>query len=185
MQLLFDFLPVLAFFAAYKLSDIYVATGVLIVAVAVQAAIQWLRTRTVSRMQLVSAALVLVFGGLTLAVKDAAFIMWKPTIVNWLFGAAFLASQHRSFGGKPLVRRLFDASDAGIRLEDREWLRLNLVWVGFFFLMGVANLVVFELYDEATWVNFKLFGMLGLTLVFVLLQGLWISTRAKDAEAGS
>lgn len=185
MQLLFDFLPIVAFFAAYKLADIYVATGVLIVAVAVQSLIQWLRTRTVSKMQLVSAALVLVFGGLTLAIKNAAFIMWKPTIVNWLFGAAFLSSQHRVFGGQPLVQRLFSASDAGIQLEAREWLRLNLMWVAFFVLMGIANLVVFSLYDEATWVNFKLFGMLGLTFAFIVLQGLWISARAKDAEAGS
>ena len=75
MQLLFDFLPIIAFFAAYKLSDIYVATGVLLAAVAVQSLLQWLRTRTLSTMQLVSAGLVLVFGGLTLLIHDAAFIM--------------------------------------------------------------------------------------------------------------
>ncbi len=185
MQLLFDFLPVIAFFAAYKLSDIYVATGVLVVAVVIQSVVQWIRKRTVSKMQLVSAALVLLFGGLTLLIHDAAFIMWKPTIVNWLFAVAFLASQHRLLGGRPLVHRLFSASDAQLQMEPREWTRLNLMWVAFFVCMGIANLVVFKLYDEATWVNFKLFGMLGLTLAFVLLQGFWISARAKEAEAGS
>lgn len=185
MQLLFDFLPIIAFFAAYKLYGIYVATGVLIVAVAIQSLVQWLRTRSVSSMQLVSAGLVLVFGGLTLLIKDASFIMWKPTIVNWLFGVAFLASQHRLLGGQPLVRRLFGASDAKLHLEPHEWIRLNLMWVTFFVLMGFANLVVFKLYDEATWVNFKLFGMLGLTLAFILLQGFWITARAKDAEVES
>jgi intracellular septation protein len=185
MQLLFDFLPVIAFFAAYKLTDIYVATGVLIVAVAVHALIQWLRTRTISTMQLVSAGLVLVFGGLTLAIKDAAFIMWKPTIVNWLFGAAFLASQHRLLGGQPIVQRLFTSSDAKLHLEQSEWTRLNMMWVAFFALMGIANLVVFKLYDEDTWVNFKLFGMLGLTFAFILVQGFWISARSRDAEASS
>src|SRR5437868_9596986 len=93
MQLLFDFLPVIAFFIAYKLADIYVATGVIIVAVIVQTAIQWVRHRKVSSMALVSAVLVLIFGGLTLAVHDKAFIQWKVTVVNWLFAAAFLASQ--------------------------------------------------------------------------------------------
>jgi intracellular septation protein len=185
MQILLDFLPIVAFFAAYKLADIYVATAVLIGAVAVQSLVQWLRTRTVSTMQLVSAGLVLVFGGLTLAIKDAAFIMWKPTIVNWLFAGAFLASQHRLLGGLPLVQRLFSASETKLHLEPREWTRLNLMWVAFFVLMGIANLVVFKLYDEATWVNFKLFGMLGLTLAFILLQGFWITSRAKDAEVGS
>lgn len=185
MQLLFDFLPVIAFFAAYKLTDIYIATGVLIFAVAVQSLIQWMRKRTISTMQLVSAGLVLVFGGLTLAIKDAEFIMWKPTIVNWLFSAAFLASQHRLLGGQPIVQRLFSASDAELHLEQRDWTRLNLMWVAFFALMGVANLVVFKLYDEDTWVNFKLFGMLGLTFAFIVLQGFWISSRSRDAEASS
>jgi intracellular septation protein len=185
MQLLFDFLPVIAFFVAYKLADIYVATGVLIAAVAVHALIQWLRKKTISTMQLVSAGLVLVFGGLTLAIHDAEFIMWKPTIVNWLFAAAFLASQHQLLGGRPIVQRLFSASDAKLHLEQRDWIRLNLIWVSFFALMGVANLVVFKLYDEDTWVNFKLFGMLGLTFAFIVLQGFWISARSRDAEAGS
>lgn len=185
MQLLFDFLPIIAFFAAYKLSDIYVATGVLLAAVAVQSLVQWLRTRTLSTMQLVSAGLVLVFGGLTLLIHDAAFIMWKPTIVNWLFAVAFLASQYRLFGGLPLVQRLLGSADAKIHLAPSEWTRLNLMWVGFFTLLGIANLVVFQLYDEATWVNFKLFGMLGLTIAFILLQGFWIAARARDTEVGS
>ena len=184
MQLLFDFLPIVAFFVAYKLAGIYVATGVLIVAVAVQSTIQWIRTRKLSTMQLVSAGLVLVFGGLTLLVQDKAFIMWKPTIVNWLFAAGFLASQHRLLGGKPVVQRLLSTAEADIELAAAEWTRLNLMWVAFFVLIGIANLVVFRLYDEATWVNFKLFGMLGLTVAFILVQGFWIASRSKAAEAG-
>jgi len=184
MQLLFDFLPIVAFFVAYKLAGIYVATAVLIVAVAVQSTIQWIRTRKLSTMHLVSAGLVLVFGGLTLLVQDKAFIMWKPTIVNWLFAAGFLASQHRLLGGTPVVQRLLSTAESQIELAATEWTRLNLMWVAFFVLIGIANLVVFRLYDEATWVNFKLFGMLGLTVAFILVQGLWIASRSKAAEAG-
>ena len=92
MQLLLDLLPVIAFFIAYKMADIYVATAVLIVGVLLQTAYSWIRHRKVSPMLLVSAVLVLVFGGLTLLIHDNTFIQWKPTIVNWLFAAAFLVS---------------------------------------------------------------------------------------------
>jgi intracellular septation protein len=182
MQLLFDFLPVIAFFVAYKLADIYVATVVLIVAVLLQSGLQWIRKKKLNSMHLISAALVLVFGGLTLAIHDKVFIMWKPTIVNWLFAAGFLASQLPAFGGKPLVRRLMGSADAGVELSDRSWRHLNLMWVAYFAVLGVANLYVFRNFDEATWVNFKLFGMLGLTLVFVIAQGMWISSRAQQTQ---
>jgi intracellular septation protein len=179
MQLLFDFLPVIAFFVAYKLADIFVATLVIIVATVLQVSIHWLRTRRVNPMHLVSAGLVLVFGGLTLAIRDAAFIMWKPTIVNWLFAVAFFASQWRWFGGKPLVQRLMSATETPLALAPAQWRRLNAMWVAFFLVMGAANIVVFRYFDEATWVNFKLFGMLGLTLVFIVAQGFWIAAQAR------
>lgn len=184
MQLLLDFLPVIAFFAAYKLADIYVATGVIIVAVILQVAVTWIVRRQLSPMLLLSAVLVLVFGGVTLAVRDKQFIMWKPTVLDWLLALAFLASQLRPFGGRPLIQRLMEASDAQIALGAASWRALNLMWVIFFAAMGAANLVVFRLFDEATWVNFKLFGMLGLTFLFIVLQSLWISARSRTASAG-
>jgi len=179
MQLLFDFLPVIAFFVAYKLADIYVATFVIIIATILQVSIYWLRTRRFNPMHLVTAGLVLVFGGLTLAIHDPVFIMWKPTIVDWLFAVAFLASQWQAFGGRPLVQRLMTSTDATLSLPAATWRRLNLAWVVFFLLMGAANVAVFQNFDESTWVNFKLFGMLGLTFVFIIAQGLWIASRAR------
>lgn len=181
MQLLFDFLPVIAFFVAYKLADIYVATLVIIIATILQVSIHWLRTRRVNPMHVVSAGLVLVFGSLTLAIHDPAFIMWKPTIVNWLFAAAFLASQWRIFGGHPLVQRLMTLTDAKLSLDPALWRRLNLAWVVFFLLMGAANVAVFQNFSESTWVDFKLFGMLSLTFVFIIAQGFWIASRARAA----
>jgi len=182
MQLLFDFLPIIAFFATYKLADIYVATGVLIVAVVLQSVVQWLWKRKLNTMHLISGGLVLVFGGLTLAIHDKTFIMWKPTIVNWLFGAGFLASQLQAFGGQPLVRRLMSSAQAGIDLSDSSWRHLNLIWVVYFAILGIVNLIVFRNFDEDTWVNFKLFGMLGLTVVFIVIQGMWISSRAQPTK---
>jgi intracellular septation protein len=106
--------------------------------------------------------------------------MWKPTVVNWLFAGAFLASQWPMFGGRPLVQRLMTSTDAQLSLTPAVWRRLNLMWVAFFMLMGAVNVVVFHYFDEASWVNFKLFGMLGLTLVFIVAQGFWIAAQAPD-----
>ncbi|HEX9773789.1 MAG TPA: septation protein A [Steroidobacteraceae bacterium] len=180
MQLLFDLLPVIAFFVAYKLTDIYVATGVLIVGVMVQTAVSLIRHRKVSPMLLTSAALVLVFGGLTLLVHDSTFIKWKPTIVNALFAIAFGLSQFMR--GPTIIQRMLGEN---LKLDDASWRRLNMMWIGFFVFAGAANLYVAYNFDEATWVNFKLFGLMGLTLVFVLLQGLWIARRTESAETGS
>ena len=179
MQFLVDLLPVIAFFVAYKLADIYVATGVLIVGVLLQTAVSWIRHRKVSPMLLTSAVLVLVFGGLTLLIHDPVFIKWKPSIVNWLFAGAFLLSQYLS--GPTIVQRLMGEN---VSLDDGSWKRLNLAWVGFFLVAGALNLYVAFRYDEATWVNFKLFGLMGLTVVFALAQGVWIARKAEAVDAG-
>lgn len=186
MQLLFDFLPVAAFFVAYKLADIYVATGVIIVATLLQVSIYWLWKRRLNPMHLVTAGLVLVFGGLTLLVHDTAFIMWKPTVVNWLFAAAFLVSLWRRVSDRPLIQRMFGATGAAPELGELLWRRLNWIWIAFFFAMGALNLAVFRSFDEATWVSFKLWGMLGLTIVFIVAQSYWIAVRTAphDEPAG-
>lgn len=178
MQFLIDLLPVIAFFVAYKMAGIYVATGVLIVGVLIQTAVMWIRHRKVSGMMLTSAVLVLVFGGLTLLIHDATFIKWKPTIVNWLFAAAFVVSQYTR--GPTIIQRMLGEN---VSLDDANWRRLNMMWVAFFLVAGALNLFVAYRFDEATWVNFKLFGLMGLTLLFALAQGVWISRRAESAAA--
>lgn len=186
MQLLFDFLPIIAFFVAYKFADIYVATMVIIVASVLQVSIHWLRTRRVNPLHLVSAGLVLVFGTLTLLIHSSAFIMWKPTVVNWLFAGAFLASLWRRISDRPLIQRMMSAASSEFQLSAALWRRLNWMWICFFLLMGAANLVVFSYFDEETWVNFKLFGMLGLTFAFIVAQGFWLTAQARgdDGHAG-
>ena len=179
MQMLFDLLPVVFFFIAYKMAGIYVATGVLIVGVLLQTAISWLRHRKVSPMLLTSAVLVLVFGGLTLLIHDATFIKWKPTIVNLLFAGAFVASQFMR--GPTIVQRLMGEN---LQLKPESlWTRLNLMWVAFFLVCAALNLYVAYNYSEDTWVNFKLFGLMGLTIVFALAQGFWLARHMERAEA--
>jgi intracellular septation protein len=174
MQLLFDFLPVIAFFVGYKVSgnNIFVATTVLIVAVIVQTAVQWLRHRKVSSMALISGGLVLVFGGLTLAIHDKQFIQWKVTIVNWLFAVAFLASHF--VGERPITQRIMGEN---VQLERQQWLRLSWAWIVYFLVMGTLNLYVAYNFAEEVWVNFKLYGTIGLTVLFALGQGFWLASK--------
>lgn len=178
MQLLFDFFPVIAFFVAYKLADIYVATAVIIVAVVLQTGIQWVRHRKVSSMALISGVLVLVFGGLTLLIQDKAFIQWKVTVVNWLFSAAFLASM--LFGERTLIERMLGET---VQLDRALWRRLNVAWALFFLVLGAINLYVAYSFSESFWVNFKLFGVLGLTLIFALAQGLWLASKLPQENS--
>lgn len=172
MQLLFDFFPVVAFFVTYKLTDIYVATGVLIVAVLAQSAIQWVRHRKVSTMALISGALVLIFGGLTLLIRDEMFIKWKVTVVNWLFASGFLLSHF--FGDQPFVQRMLAHN---IELSRPLWLKLSWMWIAFFTTLGAVNLYITYHFSTDVWAAFKLYGMIGLTLLFVFLQAYWLSSK--------
>lgn len=181
MQLLFDFFPLIAFFVAYKFAGIFVATGVIIAAVIVQTAFQWFRHRKVSTMSLVSAVLVLVFGGLTLWIHDEAFIKWKVTVVYWLFAAGFLVSQF--VGDRPVIQRMLEAN---VTLEPPLWRRLNLMWALFFLALGALNIYVMFNFSTDTWAKFKVFGVVGLTLVFTVLQGFWLANKmpAEDPQGG-
>ena len=183
MKFLFDLFPILLFFVAYKMYDIYVATAVAIGAAFVQTGLFWLKHRKFEKMHVITLGILIVFGGLTLILRDPVFIKWKPTVVNWLFGASFLGSQF--IGERPLVERMMGHA---ITVPGQVWRRLNGVWVLFFLFMGLINLYVAFNYSEETWVNFKLFGMMGLTLVFVFAQafylGRYMETDAEDAEDG-
>jgi intracellular septation protein len=178
MQLLFDFFPIVAFYIAFQIGGIFVATGTLIVAVIVQISIQWLRHRKVSRMALISAVLVLVFGGLTLWVHDEVFIKWKVTVLMSLFAVAFFLSHF--VGEKPLVQRMVGDT---FELTRRQWLQLSWIWIGYFALLATANLYVAYNYDTRIWVNFKLYGTLGITVAFMAFQMYWLWNRLPHDSA--
>ncbi len=177
MQILVDFLPIIVFFSTYKLAGMFAATAALMVAMAIQIAVQWFRQGSVNKMLLISGALVGVFGGITLLLRDPIFIQWKPTIVNWLFAATFLGS--RFIGASTITERMMGQA---VELDAAMWRQLNLMWVGNFSFLGAANLYVVYNYDEATWVNFKLFGMFGLTLLMALGQVLWRAVRTSGQQ---
>lgn len=179
MKLLFDLFPVLLFFIAFKVSDgdVYLATGVAIVAGVIQLGIQWLRHRRLESMHLITLGLLVVFGGATLLLRDEMFIKWKPTVVNWLFAVVFLGSHF--IGKRLLMQRLLGNN---IELPPPVWTRLNAAWGLFFVAVGAINLWVVYNFSTDTWVDFKLFGILGLTLAFVLLQSIYLMRHVKPGE---
>ena len=176
MKLLFDFFPVLLFFIAYKAFDIYVATWVAIVSSTLQVVVFWLKHRKFETTHLMTFGIILVFGGLTIYLQDEQFIKWKPTVVNWLFGFLFLASQW--VGEKTMIQRMMGSN---LTMPSAIWRTLNLGWTLFFFLIGGINYYVMSYFNTDTWVNFKLFGMLGLTFLFVLLQSFYLSRHLPDS----
>ena len=177
MKLILDFFPIVLFFVAYKMADIYVATLAAIAGSFLLVGYTWIKTRKLEPMHLISLLLIVVFGGATWYFRDPMFIKWKPTILNWLFALAFLSSQF--FGRQPVIQRMMGAQ---IELPKVVWKRLNLAWTTFFLMVGTANLSVAYSFDEQVWVNFKLFGMLGLTFVFVLIQSFFLSRYLPNQE---
>lgn len=177
MKLLFDIFPVALFFVAYKFADIYVATGVAIVANIGQIAWLRLRGKKVETMMWISLAIIAVFGGATLLLQDETFIKWKPTVLYWLFGAVLLGAQFAF--GKNLIRAMMEKN---IALPELIWQRLNLSWAVFFTAMGFINLYVAYNFSTDAWVNFKLFGSFGLMLLFIIGQGLMLSKHAIEQK---
>ena len=182
-KLLFDFFPVILFFIAFKLEDdpkrgIMVATVVVIAATLVQVGYMRLRHGRIEKLHLVTLVLVVALGGLTLALDDERFIKWKPTLVNWAFALVFLGSQF--IGSKPIVRRLMESR---VTLPDVAWVRLNIGWTGFFVVLGAANLYVAYRYSTDVWVDFKLFGILALTVLFIVGQTAWLMRQVRHGHA--
>jgi intracellular septation protein len=177
MKLLLDFFPIILFFAAFKVAGIYVATGVAIAATIVQ--IAWLRHSTgkVEPMQWVSLAVIVLFGGATIALQNETFMKWKPTVLYWLFGSILAAGQ--LVFRKNLLKSLMGAQ---LELPDAAWRVTNWSWIAFFAVMGTLNLWVAFNFDTDTWVNFKLFGGMGLMLLFVLGQAVYLGRHMKTEE---
>ena len=174
MKFLFDIFPVLLFFIAFKVADIYVATGVAIAATFLQVGWLKLRGKRVEPMLWASLGIIAVFGGATLVLQDETFIKWKPTVLYWLFGAALAIG---AMLGRNLIRMMLSEQ---VQLPDPIWSRLNWSWIGFFAFMGALNLYVAYNYSTDHWVNFKLFGGMGLMLLFVLAQALVLSRFIEE-----
>lgn len=219
MKFLIDFFPVILFLIAYKFTNIYTATMVIIIASFVQVGALWLINRKVEKMHLISLALFVVLGGMTLYLRDKRFIMWKPTIINWLFAAAFAVSAY--IGSKqPLIQRMLTGQ---LDLPDIAWRKLNWAWIAFFIVSGLINLYFAQRFivaqnaltdavptisaeqladldcttgfsaesvplcetasqKEKTWVSVKVFGLMGLTILFIIGQTIFLMRYMKNDD---
>ena len=185
MNLIFEFLPLILFLGAFLYKGIYFAIGALMVAMPIGFVIKYVRTKKVDKMYMWSTIFLLVFGGSALYFRNADFIYWKPTAFYWAVAVAFLLSLW--IGEKPLVRRFLEMGGElpTEKIEPADWRRLNLIWVVFFTAMGIANIYVAYNYSEQFWVNFKVFGLLALTFVFMLAQGFWLVSKLGGDEAAA
>jgi len=174
MKLLFDFFPILLFFVFFKFYGIYTATLIMMAASLIQVAVYWLKNRRIDPMQGITLLFVLFLGGATLLFHNPMFIKWKPTVVYWVFAAALLSAS--LWGKTTLLQKLMGKN---VILPVSIWSRLNLGWIVFFTLMGAVNIYVAYHFDTDTWVNFKLFGGFGLTLLFAFGQAAYLFRHAR------
>ena len=174
MQMLFEFLPIIAFFVVYKLNGIYAATFAAVMISILQVTFFWLKHKRVDKIQVGMMVLIVALGAATFIFHKPIFIKWKPTVINWLFALLFFITQY--VGKRPLIEMMFQGK---VQLPDAIWRKLNWLWIGFFTFVGLVNIYVAYHFDTNTWVNFKLFGVLGLTVIFIIAQAFYLAKHLK------
>ena len=177
MKFLFDYFPIICFFVAYKFSNIYTATAVTIGASLLQLTVYWVIHRRFETLHALTFVFIVVLGGSTLLFHKDIFIKWKPSVIYWIFAITLISSQF--FSAKTLMERML--SDK-INLSTRIWRRLNMSWAIFFAFLGFLNLYVVYHFDTNAWVNFKLFGTLGIMLVFIIAQALYMTRHMEQQK---
>jgi intracellular septation protein len=177
MKQLYEFFPIILFFIVYKTYDIYVATATVMVATILQVSYAWFRHRKVEAMQWITLGLIVVMGGATLYLQNEQFIKWKLSIIEWIFGIAFLGSQY--IGEKSLIERMMSAN---LALPAAIWTRLNTLWGCFFISVGFINLYVMYNFNTDDWVTFKTFGVPGLMVLFIVLQMIFLYKHIPETE---
>ncbi|WP_342221669.1 septation protein A [Candidatus Fukatsuia endosymbiont of Tuberolachnus salignus] len=180
MKQLLDFLPLIVFFVFYKAYDIFVASAALVVATSLALIFTWIKYRKIDKMTLITSVMVIVFGSLTFAFHSDLFIKWKVTVIYVLFSAALLISQWVL--KKPLIQSMLGR---GLTLPDIVWSKLNLAWALFFLGCGAINVYVAFWLPQDIWVNFKVFGLTALTVLFTIVSGLYIYRHVPESQKKS
>jgi intracellular septation protein len=174
VHFLIDFIPIAAFFIAYKWCGLYTATAVAIGLSFIQVIWKRFRLKRFEPMSVFTCLSLAILGGATLFFQNSVFLKWKPTVIYWAMGIAFFITPF--FHHETLVQKMFRQA---IQLNKTQWTTLNITWIVFFLLMGITNLYVAYQYNTDTWVNFKLFGTFGITLLFLILQGLLMAKYGR------
>lgn len=172
-----DFIPLLFFFIAFKVLGIFPATMVLLVATVVVYGGIWIATRHLERNQLITLIATLAFGGITLLLHDVTYLKWKATVINWIFALIFLGSHF--IGDKVIIQRMLGHA---ITAPTAVWKKLNIAWVIFFICSGALNLYIAFHWSMDNWLSFKVFGNLGITLLFVVAQTIYLRPYLQHAD---
>ena len=177
MQLLIDLLPLVLALVVYQLHGIYAATIALMITLPLIPLGQWVLKKPVSKVHIWSALLMLVFGTATLMLSDTRFVMWKPSILYFAMACVFIGFQFAS--DKTIIERMLGGS---MELAPEHWRSLNMIWAAFFAFLGALNLYVAYQYEEATWFNFKVWGLTGLTFSLIIAQSIWVAIKIENPE---
>ncbi|QIW09580.1 septation protein A [Francisella sp. LA112445] len=169
-----DLLPAIVFFTVYKLYNIFFATAALIIVTLAQVVWEYITHRKVAKTQIIIAILVVIFGGATLYFHNEEFIKWKVSIINWLMGVGLIVTTY-TMKETPMQKILKE----NIELEKHKWKELNNMWGAYFTVLGTLNLFVAYFFSTNVWMNFKLFGLLGITFVFLIIQSIYLSKHIK------
>ena len=166
MKQLFEFFPLIVFFVVYYKSDkdLYLSITAVIIATLISLVALYIKERKISTMMLVSTVILIVFGGLSIFLKNDIFFKMKPTIINALFAIILIGS---TFFNKPVLKMLLNSS---MKLTDQGWSLMNKLWSGFFIFLALLNEIVWRTQTTDVWVNFKVFGIMGITIVFTIVQ---------------
>ncbi len=175
MKFLFEMFPIILFFAAYKFKGIYVATSVAIAASIIQIAFAYFKNKKVEKPMIISLVVIVVFGGATLLVHNELFIKWKPSVLYWIFSGVLLVGRYGF--NKNIVQSMLQKQ---IDVPLPVWERLNIIWALFFTTVGFVNIYVAYNFSTNVWVNFKLFGILGFMLIFVIIQSIILAPHIKE-----
>lgn len=180
MNFLYDFIPIILFFLAFKMFGIYVATAVGIIVTALQVLINALWKRKLDKQQLITLIVFVIFGGMTLYFHNPLFVKWKPTVIYWIFGIVLFFSQF--IGEKPLMQRMLESmlEKNQTTISNHVWRNINAAWAIFFTLLGGLNLYVAYHFSTDAWVNFKLYGTLGLVFVFSFAQSIYLARNMSE-----
>ena len=180
MKLLFEMFPIILFFAVYKFKDIYTATAVAIAASILQIAYTYIKNKKIEPPMIIGLVVIIVFGGATLIVHEELFIKWKPTVLYWIFSSILLI-------GRLIFKKnfIYELLHKQIEVPSHLWEKMNIMWIIFFAAIGGLNLYVVYNYETDIWVNFKLFGILGCMILFLVIQAMVIAPYLKTNPGGN
>jgi intracellular septation protein len=177
VKFFFEIFPIIIFFFVFKSHGIMAATAAAIVATIIQAGWSWVRNKKIEKMMMINLGIIIILGGATLALQDETFIKWKPTVLYWAFATVLLLSN--MIFRKNLIKAMMGSK---MKMADPLWNKVNFSWAGFFLFMGCLNLYVAFNFDTDMWVNFKLFGGMGLLLVFALGQAFLLAKHITPQD---